>query len=375
LTTRLALLHPDDDRMLLVDGALPAVEDPFAADLGVHYAVLRTLRRDGDDKIVLAEALDDRAAAGVWSHVDLDIDDRPCERWQRRGWLSDALRWIEDVAGPQASAPVQLRHWALSAVIRVGDVVLKEVPSVLSGEGNLTAALGAEAPGAVPFVLAVDHERFLMRAFHAETRSVEPDGLLALGDLQRRAAVDAVDRSLDRLPDDARGLTPNVLREDRYELAPTDGRLPPRRITDDDLEVLEAMIAALPDDIDRLPPLPDTIVHGDLHVHNVAWVEDRCLIFDWGMGSRSHPFMDLPMWEQWATTGSSAFAPYFAGWGVEVDWTRHRHVAHLFHAVTCLRLIDVTADDPRSRLDWAAGAQTQVLRALSSRAHRHGVHG
>ena len=363
MTTRLLVLHPIEDRVLLVDGALPVVEDPFAAGV----TVLRTLRRDGDDRIVLAEARDDR---GTWGHHDLlsSVDDGVArERWQERGWLDGALRWIEEVTGGVTGAPVQLRHWGLSAVLRVGDVVLKEVPTALAHEGRITRALSEAAPGRVPTVLAVDGNRFLMEAFAAADRSVEPDGLLALGQLQRDvlASVDAPDRRLERLADDAAALTPEVLRDDGYDLAPTDGRLPPRAITDADLDALAAMIDRLPGDIARLPPLPDTIVHGDFHVGNVAWVEGRCLLFDWGIASVSHPFMDLPIWAQWAATGEAAYEPYFGGWGVDVHWPAHRHVALLFLAVTCVGPMHAVAD-PRGAHDWAAGAQTAVLRALAA---------
>lgn len=363
MTTRLLVLHPSDDRVRLVDGDLPVVEDAFAAGV----TVLRTLQRDGDDTVVLCEARDDGGTWGEHDLIALVDDGTRREPWQERGWLDDAVAWIERVHGA-TGVPHQLRHWGLSAVLRVGDVVLKEVPAAMAHEGPITAELGRLAPGAVPDVLAVDGTRYLMAAFRAEDRSVEPAGLLALGDLQRRVldGVDAPDRRIEHLADDARArLTPEVLREDRYELASTDTRRPPRPVTDDDLEQLDALLDRLPDDVARLPPLPATVVHGDLHVNNVAWSEGRCLLFDWGQASISHPLMDLLMWSQWAETGEQAFAPYFAAWNVPVDWDEHRHVAQLFLAVTCARLMEQMAD-PRHAFDWAAGAQRSMLRALAS---------
>ena len=361
MTIRLLVLHPEDDRVRLVDGELPVVDDPFPADV----TVLRTLRRDGDDRIVLAEARDDRGTWGEHELVGLVHDGVPRERWQERGWLADAVRWIDEVNGGHTGDPVQLRHWGLSAVLRVGDVVLKDVPTGLEHEGEITAALAREAPGSVPTVLAVDGNRFLMRAFEREDRSVEPEGLLALGELQRSVTVDAPDRRLQHLPHHAEILTRQLLLEDRYELAPSDTRRPPRALVDEDLEALDALIDALPEAVDRFPAISDTIVHGDFHVENVAWVNGQCLILDWGMASISHPFMDLLMWSQWAATGEDAFGRYFDGWGLDVDWDVHRQVAHLFLAVTCARLSAAMAD-PMHAYDWAAGAQRSVLRALAA---------
>ena len=361
MTTRLLVLHPEDDRVRLVDGELPVADDPFPADV----TVLRTLRRDGDDKIVLAEARDDRGTWGEHELIDLVHDGVPREPWQERGWLADAVRWIDEVNGGHQGDPVQLRHWGLSAVLRVGDVVLKEVPDGLGHEGEVTAALAREAPGSVPTVLAVEGNRFLMRAFDAEDRSLEPEGLLALGELQRSVTVDAPDRRLHHLPADAAVLTRDLLLEDRYELASTDTRRPPRPLVEDDFEALDALVAALPDAIDRFPAVSDTIVHGDFHVENVAWVNGRCLLLDWGMASVSHPFMDLLMWSQWAKTGEDAFDLYFEGWGLDVDWDVHRQVSHLFLAVTCARLSEAMTD-PAHAYDWAAGAQRSVLRALAT---------
>jgi hypothetical protein len=364
VTTRLLVLHPEsDERVRLVDGDLPIVDDPFTAGV----TVVRTLVRDGDDTVVLCEARDDGGPWGAHDLLALVDDGAPRERWQERGWLDDALRWIDEVHGVRGE-PQQLRHWGLSAVVRVGDVVLKEVPAAMADEGRITADLGRHLPDAVPTVLAVEGNRYLMKAFTAEDRSVEPDGLLALGELQRAVldGVDAPDRRLEHLAEDARArLTTDVLREDRYELASTDTRRPPRAVTDGDLEQLDAVLDHLPADVERLPVLPATIVHGDLHVRNVAWVRDRCLLFDWGQASISHPFMDLLMWSQWAESGERAFAPYFAAWGVDVDWRSHHRIAQLFLAVTCARLAQHMTD-PRHAYDWAAGAQRSTLRALAT---------
>ncbi|WP_105188196.1 phosphotransferase [Pseudoalteromonas sp. T1lg48] len=38
--------------------------------------------------------------------------------------------------------------------------------------------------------------------------------------------------------------------------------------------------------------LPDTLVHGDLHIENIAQVNDKFIFFDWSDACISHPFID-----------------------------------------------------------------------------------
>ena len=50
---------------------------------------------------------------------------------------------------------------------------------------------------------------------------------------------------------------------------------------------LEAMSCELQD-----YKVPRSLVHGDLHLANVAWHRGKCLFFDWSDSCISHPFLD-----------------------------------------------------------------------------------
>ena len=76
------------------------------------------------------------------------------------------------------------------------------------------------------------------------------------------------------------------------------GRVPSCGFLDADERVAAAR-AALPGVERRLAELaafdvPETLVHGDLHLGNVAHADDRLRIFDWTDACLAHPFVDLP---------------------------------------------------------------------------------
>ncbi|RLV58049.1 aminoglycoside phosphotransferase family protein [Parashewanella curva] len=56
----------------------------------------------------------------------------------------------------------------------------------------------------------------------------------------------------------------------------------------------EKAIAKLSHNIDELSQLEigETLVHGDLHIENVAMSDDQCIFFDWSDACISHPFID-----------------------------------------------------------------------------------
>jgi Ser/Thr protein kinase RdoA (MazF antagonist) len=59
-----------------------------------------------------------------------------------------------------------------------------------------------------------------------------------------------------------------------------------------------ALVRALPrlntllDELNALP-IPPALIHGDLHVGNVALVNDQIQFFDWTDAAVSHPFFDI----------------------------------------------------------------------------------
>jgi len=53
-------------------------------------------------------------------------------------------------------------------------------------------------------------------------------------------------------------------------------------------------VHAVLEELDSLA-IPDTLVHGDLHIGNVAHDGDSLVLYDWSDAAVSHPFLDLVM--------------------------------------------------------------------------------
>ena len=155
----------------------------------------------------------------------------PAERppWAKRGWLAEALRWIDEsaaAAGLDPNGPVEVvEQWPLSAVLRrdtnSGRVYMKAVFSTFRHEPSLTQALSARHPTLVPEVLAVDVDRawMLMRElpgsqFGDNDVGLWNPGLHAAASIHRAwvgrepelFALGAYDRTLEALARDIQGV-------------------------------------------------------------------------------------------------------------------------------------------------------------------------
>jgi Phosphotransferase enzyme family len=210
----------------------------------------------------------------------------------------------------------QLRVWELSCILRAptvhGDVYLKATRDspLFVNEAVVTRELAALFPDQVPAPLAVDAERRWMALadFGVELGwdapvEVREDALRTFAGLQVRAApqVDrllaagCLDRRLDRLAAQAERWLPAV---------GDTGRLPGI----DDATWLSAdevagLRAAAPRPVAMCGELaasavPATLVHGDLHLSNVARGRRGYVFFDWTDACVAHPFLDLPAFFQ-----------------------------------------------------------------------------
>jgi hypothetical protein len=303
-------------RLLRMDG------DPFAGeDVNTLYEFgalpADWVQRPGMDWRPVDEiaALDGGVAAFVaplsaWAE-ELRSGTTPPLRaaWARPGWHEATVAWLtRDLArlGIEATGPVvQLGSWAISSLIAVettaGRVVLKSVPPLFGHEPELTRALAAEHPGAVPRVLATEPGRghLLMASFGgAPLGADEPhrwgDGLRQIAAIQRawigrsedarRIGVDdrslvALDAELDSIVTDE-SASPDLSAEARGRLV-------------DLLPRYHALIAEL-----QAGPVPETLVHGDFHPWNVQRDGDRLVIYDWSDAFWGHPFFDVATFTQ-----------------------------------------------------------------------------
>lgn len=195
----------------------------------------------------------------------------------------------------------EARMWALSCVLRIptaeGPVYFKATADMdlFVNEPSLTRRLGPLFPGRVPDVLAVDEARGWMLTSDFGN-PVGGDGPVAdiVGTFRQwsamqRSAADHLgellaagcrDRRLDTLPDQFADLLRNTV-----ALA---------ALPDGASRRLAAATDVVPRVCDALRgyAVPDSLVHGDLHMGNVAAHSGSFVIFDWTDACVSHPFMD-----------------------------------------------------------------------------------
>lgn len=336
---RVVVLEDHDGRRLPTvevegtDDELPVIRDALAELVGVDAIVVRSIERSVDEtrKIVdlgleleVTEAPAAPALGTVWRTAaeltagSLPARDRsllaryvadrpPPERppWARRGWFAEAAAWIVDTLAEQsrsALGPVeQISSWCISSILRVetaeGHVYFKATARspLFVHEGTVTRGLAELFPGRVPRPIAVDSQRrwMLLEDFgpvvgwkaDLETRvavlstfarmqveaAARRDELLALGVLDRRPTwLAAQIRSLLESADSL-GL-------DQAEI-----------------EELTTLVPRFVEACERLAdgPVPDSLVHGDLHLSNVARDGGQYVFFDWTDACLTHPFLDL----------------------------------------------------------------------------------
>jgi hypothetical protein len=235
--------------------------------------------------------------------------------WARPGWLPAAEGWLRStLAGLRhvVTGPVrQVRVWELSCVLRAptdrGAAYLKATVSLplFVDEGAVTRALAGLFPGRVPAPLAVDAARgwMLLADFGQELGWDAPVELRedvvrafarlqveAAGQAERLLAAACLDRRLGWLAAEAAAWLPAVEET---------GRLP---TVDAATWLSAAEVAALGEAVPRLVAMcgelaahavPASLVHGDLHLSNVARRPGGYVFFDWSDACVAHPFVDL----------------------------------------------------------------------------------
>jgi aminoglycoside phosphotransferase (APT) family kinase protein len=201
--------------------------------------------------------------------------------------------------------------WELSCVLRApttaGDVWFKTsiASPLFVNEGVVMRALAGLFPDHVPAPLAVEPERGWMvlagfgtrvgwdaslEAVEAVARTFARMQVEAAGQVDLLLAAGCHDRRLDRLAARAEAWLPEV---------GADGRLPAMDaatwLTGDEAAALAAALPRIRAACEELAALavPPSLVHGDLHLANVAEGPRGPLIFDWTEACVAHPFLDL----------------------------------------------------------------------------------
>lgn len=249
--------------------------------------------------------------------------------WERRGWFAMAASWIQEQleqADRTATGPVeQLRIWGISCILRVpttdgmlyfkagpvpGSGTRETFPFFFANEAALIKELAVMYPEYIPSPLAIDvtrgwmlledmglvlrtqpvlelWEKALLAACRIQQASIEQtEALLEKGFL---------DRSLARLAEHI-----DTFMSDTEALSYLDiGEVEQLRMYTPFLKTLCRQLASY--------NIPSTLVHGDLHVGNVAFQHGKTVFFDWADGCVSHPFLDAVTF--WGGAKALEYAP------------------------------------------------------------------
>jgi hypothetical protein len=226
--------------------------------------------------------------------------------WARRGWFARAAAWTEQQLARQGyalAAPVeQFRSASISCVLRApttrGDVYFKAAAALplFGNEPVLTQALAERFPEQIPAILATEPAQrwMLMPDFGPQLsrghgRDVWVEALRRYGPIQAACASDVdgwlahgcLDRRLDRLAAQVAALLAD------------DGAM--AELESDEAQQLRALQPQLLRMCEQLAlyAVPQSLVHGDLHLGNIAMDSGKYTFFDWTDGCIAHPFFDL----------------------------------------------------------------------------------
>ncbi len=226
--------------------------------------------------------------------------------WERPGWYSPTAAWVHaqltQLGNPPTGSVEQVKNWCLSCILRTptaqGLVYFKATngSSLMVNEAVLTQALARIFPAAMPQPLAINpaddwmlladfgheigweapietREAALTAFAHLQIESAtRVDELLALGCIDRR------------LPKLAEQIAP--LLDDQEVLVLVEP------------EQWQRICAAAPHLLELCKQMADynvpaTLVHGDLHMSNIARRGENFVFFDWSDACIAHPFLDM----------------------------------------------------------------------------------
>lgn len=228
--------------------------------------------------------------------------------WGRKGWYSAVEDWARSELAAQGiellAPPTQIKQWDISSVLKAptdsGDVYIKGIPTLFATEPRITVGLNNLFPAVVPRPLAiwerVDEGRLLLRDFGGKalwSKEMQPEAMVEALTLFARMQIKCVDRDdlLSEMGCRDRRLAgmPGSMRD----LLADDSAL--HNFTEDEKARLRALMPAVESACEQLAsgPIPQTLMHGDLHGGNIALNDDGYVIFDWTDACISHPFFDL----------------------------------------------------------------------------------
>ncbi|WP_414621485.1 phosphotransferase family protein [Calothrix sp. CCY 0018] len=226
--------------------------------------------------------------------------------WAKVGWFDSANQWINEQLQElnyQQLSPVEcIKNWAISCVLRVatnrGNLYLKEASTLplFCNEPVVTTELSKLFPEHIPTVLSIDSQRhwMLLADFgepigRSSSVKVKKDVYLLLAQIQIKSVehidrllnVGCLDRRLEKLATQI-----DALFNDKNALS---------QLKQAEINQLQTLAPYLKNLCSQLADykIPQTLVHGDLHLGNVALYNDNYLLFDWTDSCIAHPFFDM----------------------------------------------------------------------------------
>ena len=226
--------------------------------------------------------------------------------WYRVGWYDEAERWIDaelGARGHRRTAPVEAEKVGmLSAVLRVPceprTLWFKASCRHFHAEPASTRLVGELLPEHSPRVVATDdHRRWTLVEELPGAHEDEIDLPVGAGAHLGRIVATLQIRSLTHLAEvEAAGVPMRDLTTTRLEFDEVlTSSIELDLLTRDELEAARALRGQVHAVLDELANLgiPDALVHGDLHIGNVAHHGDALVIYDWSDAAISHPFPDI----------------------------------------------------------------------------------
>lgn len=299
------------------------------------------------DQVVLAHPEQRRVLKRYCQEIESGIIPAQRARWEQPGWLQPTVAWIQQqltTLGNPATGPVeQVKQWFLSAILRVptaqGWVYFKATNGspLMVNEASLTQRLAQVFPAVMPRPLAIDAERdwCLLADFGPELGWGAPvetreAALIAFARLQI-ASAGQVDDLL------AHGCIDRRLPNLAAEIAPLfNDPLMMGMIEPAQQQRLRAAAPRLVELCQQMATynVPATLVHGDLHMSNIAHSTDHLgadhsgehfVFFDWSDACIAHPFLDMIaiLHEKESALQSRLRDAYLA------QWTRHEPMERL----------------------------------------------
>lgn len=226
--------------------------------------------------------------------------------WAKTGWFDSACQWINQQLSElnyQQLAPVEcIKTWGISCILRVGtnngNLYLKEASTLplFCNEPVVTKELAKIFPEHIPTVLSINSERhWMLLADFGEpigrnsSVKVKKDVYPLLAQIQIKSVehidnllnVGCLDRRLEKLASQI-----DALFNDEIVLS---------QLKDREIKQLHTLVPHLKNLCSQLADykIPQTLVHGDLHLGNVALYNNNYLFFDWTDSCIAHPFFDM----------------------------------------------------------------------------------